>query len=93
MTKIASVLREFILATYLPGESPDTLDDETPLVTSGILDSLAVLGLASFIHERFGVELEFHETSVEQFNRIRDIASTVVRKRAGIGSPIAEAGV
>jgi hypothetical protein len=45
-------LRRFILASYLPGESPDNLRDTTPLQTSGILDSLAVLSLADFIKQR-----------------------------------------
>ena len=87
MTDVTNELREFILASYLPGEPAENLTDDTPLVSSGILDSLAVLGVASFIHERFGVELDFEETSVERFNRIEDIAATVRRKQAALGQP------
>lgn len=93
MNEIVEALREFILATYLPGESPDTLDQDTPLVSSGILDSLAVLSVAGFIHDRFGVELEFQETSVEHFDRIRDIAANVLRRRTRVESPVSEGGV
>ncbi len=85
MNEVGNELRDFILSTYLPGEPPENLAADTPLVSSGILDSLAVLGVASFIHERFGVELEFHEMSVEQFNRIQDIVTTIERKRAAMG--------
>ncbi len=76
------VIRQFILKTYLPGESPDNLRDDTPLLTSGILDSLAALGLAAFVQERFGVELDVYETSVERFNRIQDIAASIQRRQA-----------
>ena len=48
MDDVREVIRQFILETYLPGESRDNLRDDTPLLTSGILDSLAALGLAAF---------------------------------------------
>jgi acyl carrier protein len=83
MDDVKEALREFILATYLPGESRDNLRDDTPLQTSGILDSLGALGVAGFVQERFGVELDFQETSVERFNRIADIAASVRAKQQG----------
>jgi acyl carrier protein len=82
MEDVKEVVREFILKTYLPGESRDNLRDDTPLLTSGILDSLAALGLAAFVQERFGVELDVYDTSVERFNRIADIAASVERRLA-----------
>jgi acyl carrier protein len=82
MEDVNEVVREFILKTYLPGESRDNLRDVTPLLTSGILDSLAALGLAAFVQERFGVELDVYDTSVERFNRIADIAASVERRLA-----------
>ena len=88
MSPIKDALREFILANALPGESPDNLRDTTPLQSSGILDSLAVLALATFIKERFGVELDVYETRIEQFDRIEDIAGLIARKHASaVGSP------
>ena len=64
------VIRQFILSTYLPGESRDNLRDDTPLQTSGILDSLATLQLVSFVEKHFNIELDIYETSVEHFDRI-----------------------
>jgi acyl carrier protein len=82
MEDVREVIRQFILTTYLPGESRDNLRDDTPLLTSGILDSLAALGLAAFVQERFGVELDVYDTSVERFNQIRYIAASVERRQA-----------
>ena len=61
MDDVKEALREFILATYLPGESRENLRDDTPLQTSGILDSLAALSVAGFVQERFGVDLDFRK--------------------------------
>lgn len=78
---VAGAVRQFILCTHLPGESPDTLADDTPLQSSGILDSLAAVGLIAFLEKEFQIELDVHDTSIERFDTIRDIASTVVGKQ------------
>ena len=44
-------IRQFILKKYVPGESADNLSDETALRTSGILDSLATIGVVNFIEK------------------------------------------
>ena len=82
MDNIADTIRDFILTKYLPGESPANLRNDTPLRTSGILDSLATLALISFIEERFGIEVEAHETDIDNFDRIDDIVAFIRRKRA-----------
>ena len=81
MEDIREDIRQFILKTYLPGESRDNLRDDTPLLTSGILDSLAVLTVASFVERQFSIELDALDTTNERFNRIQDIAATVERKQ------------
>ena len=75
-------IRRYILAHHLPGESAANLKDDTPLQTSGILDSLALLGLVSFIQQQYGVELDIYDTSAERFDRLEDIAAAVARKQA-----------
>lgn len=81
-SEIKSNVRQFILENYLPGESASNLRDDTPLRTSGILDSMATLALVNFVEERFGITLEAHETGVEYFDRIEDIANLVSQKSA-----------
>lgn len=81
MQDVKQTIRQYILASHLPGEPPDTLRDETPLQTSGILDSLATVGLVSFIEKQFDVELDVSDTSIERFDSINEIAATILRKR------------
>ena len=78
---VKTVIREFVVSTYLPGESTDNLRDDTTLISSGILDSLAVLGFVSFLEGRFSIELDVYDTSIERFDRISDIAATVCVKQ------------
>jgi acyl carrier protein len=81
MDQLRDTIRDFIVSQYLPGESRENLRDDTPLLSSGILDSLGTLGLVSFIAERFGVELDVYDTSIEHFDRIEDIAQSIERKQ------------
>jgi acyl carrier protein len=81
MIDVKNAIRQFILTKYLPGESPDNLRDDTPLRTSGILDSLATLGVVSFVEKEFGIEIEAHETDVDVFNTLDDMAALVARKK------------
>jgi acyl carrier protein len=82
MDSIKETIRSYILNEYLPGESPANLTDDTPLRTSGILDSVATLNLVSFIEHTFGVMIDAHDTGVENFDRIEDIAALVARKKS-----------
>ena len=81
MHDIKEELRQYIVSEFLPGEKPSNLKDVTPLRTSGILDSMATLRLVSFVEEHFGIEVEAHEASVENFDSIDSIASFVRSKK------------
>ena len=79
---IVPVVKSFILEQFLPGENPDEWTTETPLVTGGILDSIATLKLVMFLEERWGVALAAHETGPEHLDTISRIADLVRSKRA-----------
>lgn len=83
MDNVKEEIRQYILSEFLPGEKPSNLRDDTPLRTSGILDSMATLRLVGFVEERFGIEVQAHEASVDNFDRIETIASFIQSKAAG----------
>jgi acyl carrier protein len=85
MNSIKQNIHTYILNEFLQGESPANLRDDTPLKTSGILDSLATLNLVSYLEKEFGITIEAHETGVENFDRLCDIAALVARKRQMAG--------
>jgi acyl carrier protein len=74
-------VKTYILKEFLPGENPDELTQDTPLITGGILDSLATLKLVAFLEERFGVSIAAHEADVEHLNTLSDIAELVSSKK------------
>ena len=79
---IKTTVKTFILNEYLPGEDPAALSDSTPLMTTGIRDSIAVLKAVSFLENQFGITIEPHEAVVENLNTLSDIARLVTAKKA-----------
>lgn len=80
MDDVIRTVKEYILATFLPGEDPAQLTDKTPLITGGVLDSLATLELVGFLEQRFGIELEAHEVDAERLDTLVAIAELVRSK-------------
>lgn len=76
-------IRDFILREFLPGEDPANLEDDTPLIASGILDSLATMRMVAYIEEQFSIEIGPHETDPEYIGSISSIEQLVQSKLAG----------
>lgn len=81
---IKQAVKEFILQEFLPGENPDDLTDDTPLITGGVLDSIATLKLVLFLEERFGVTFEPHELDPEHLDTASYINELVQSKRSAL---------
>jgi acyl carrier protein len=80
---IKEQLRQYIVREFLPGESLSNLKDDTPLRTSGLLDSMATLQVVTYVEENFGIEVQAHEAGVENFESINTITAFVLGKKSG----------
>ncbi len=81
LQELKNTVKEFVLREFLPGEDPGLLDDSTPLISGGILDSLAMVKFVAFLEERYGIELKPHEITPDRFDTIPQISAVVERKR------------
>jgi acyl carrier protein len=79
---VRETLRTFILSKFLPGEPPETLQDSTRLVTSGIITSLTMLELAEFIEESFSVRLAPDDLGVSNMDSIDRLVALIGRAKS-----------
>ena len=79
--EIRAAVKAYVLEEFLPGEDVSALADATPLLTTGILDSIAVLKLVTFLESNFGIILAAHEADAEHLNTVADIARLVASKK------------
>jgi acyl carrier protein len=78
--EIGKTIKEYILKEFLRGEDPSELTETTPLITGGILDSLATVSLVLFLEEQFHVQIEAHETTIDYFNTLSDMEQLIHSK-------------
>jgi acyl carrier protein len=81
MEEIQPFIHEFILREFLPGEEPGELNDQSRLITGGILDSISTLKLVAFLEDHFGIRIEAHEAGVDHLDTIEQIAVLVAKKK------------
>jgi acyl carrier protein len=79
--EVRDTVRGYILKEFLPGVPASELTDSTPLISGGILDSLATVRLVAMLEERYKVEIEAHEASISHFNSVSDIAALIRDKK------------
>jgi acyl carrier protein len=80
--EIKKTLKEYILKEFLVGEDSEELTDTTPLITGGILDSIATLKLVAFIEESYAFSFQAHEVDVKNLNTVADITNLILSKKA-----------
>ena len=78
MRLTTETLKEHLLAKY--DISSDELDDDTELLTSGLLDSFDVVDLVTFIESAAGVQIAAAEISLANFETISRILACVESK-------------
>jgi acyl carrier protein len=81
-SNIESSIKQYILSEFLPGEDPAQLTDSTPLISAGILDSIATLKLVAYLENTFSITMAAHETDAEHLDTITLIAG-LVRAKGG----------
>jgi len=81
--EIIAATRAFILSEFLPGEDESELTAETPLLSSGILDSISTVQLVGFLEDTYGVEFQAHEISEDHLDTLASVARLVTQKQAG----------
>ena len=77
---ISGEVKRYILSEFLPGSPDDEIDESTPLMTGGVLDSISTIKLVSFLENRFGVRFDAHELDDEHLDTLARITATVQAK-------------
>lgn len=82
MDPIVATLKAYIHEEFVPDMNPDELTPTTPLMQSGILDSLAAIALGQFIEEKYGVTIDPHEVNADNFGTLELIANFIRAKQS-----------
>ena len=85
MTTLRRELASFIEKNLLGEERGTPIQDTTPLIEEGILDSMALMQIVAFLEERTGVRIPDDEVSPDNFDTIEAIERMVDRLQSRRG--------
>lgn len=75
-----SKIEKFIIEELIVGSKKSSLDPNESLISTGVLDSLALLQLIEFLQEEFGAKIEDEELLAENFQSINAIMAFLKKK-------------
>jgi acyl carrier protein len=78
MDVVRSKLREFIRGSFLV----DEFADEDSFLASGLIDSLGMMQLVSFVESEWGLTVKDTDLVPENFDSVANVAAFVARERA-----------
>jgi acyl carrier protein len=76
---ILAEIRTFVANWFRDGRE-DGLQPETPLVTSGIVDSAGVVEVVTFLEQRFGVRITDLDVSLRNCNTLQGLTELVASR-------------
>ena len=80
ISEIKNNVRAFITERYLKSAAAGELNDSTPLISGGIIDSIATMKLVNWLEENYKFEFAAHEVDRDNLDTIDRIANFVVSK-------------
>jgi acyl carrier protein len=73
-------IRAFVAKDIMRGEDPSRFDDEFDLIDSGVLDSLAMMQLVTFLEREFAIKVDTADIVPDNFGSIGRLAAYVQQK-------------
>ena len=82
------VILSYIKKEYLDDDEADdmTLDEHTPLISSGIVDSFSMVSLKRFLEKKYEVKLPDEEATPQAFDTVTTIIELVNKHLAKKGA-------
>ena len=77
MREFKEKIKDFIMHEVNPERDLDQLEDDEPLIDSGIIDSLGVLKILAFLDEAFGIDLSSEQIKLENFKTVSSICGLI----------------
>jgi acyl carrier protein len=80
---VKEMILDYIKNEYLDEDEADEvqLDENTPLISSGIVDSFSMVSLKRFLEKKYSVSIPDDQATPEAFNTVNSIIELVHRFR------------
>jgi acyl carrier protein len=70
---IKQTIIEYIKKEYLDEDSTEEIKEDTPLISSGIVDSFSMVSLKVFLEKKFNIKIPDEKATTEAFDSVNNI--------------------
>jgi acyl carrier protein len=79
MDEMKKVVLEYVKREYLEEDDDRVLNESTPLISGGIVDSFSMVSLKRFLERKYNISIPDADASPEAFDSVNNIVALVNR--------------
>jgi acyl carrier protein len=77
MDELQKAILDYVKREYLEEEDDTEIDVDSPLISSGIVDSFSMVSLKAFLEKKYKISIPDAKASPEAFDSVTKIAKLV----------------
>lgn len=81
MDEIKETVLEYVIDEYVDEDDDVEVEYDTPLISSGIVDSFSMVSLKVFLEKKYDIRIPDDEATPEAFDTVNLIAALVEQHR------------
>ena len=82
MDEMKKVVLEYVVDEYIDEDDDIEVEYDTPLISSGIVDSFSMVSLKAFLERKYSITLPDAEATPEAFDTVNSIVALVQKHKA-----------
>jgi acyl carrier protein len=82
MDELTQMILNYVTREYLEEGDDRTIDETTPLISGGIVDSFSMVSLKRFLEKKCAIQIPDAEATPQAFDTVRSIVALVQRFQA-----------
>jgi acyl carrier protein len=79
MDDMKKMILDYVRREYLEEDDDREIDENSPLISGGIVDSFSMVSLKRFLEKKYGIRIPDADASPEAFDTVNRIADLVTR--------------
>lgn len=70
---IKKLIIDYVTREYLEEDAEDEINESTPLISSGIVDSFSMVSLKTFLEKKFNIKIPDEKATTDAFDSVNNI--------------------
>lgn len=81
MDEMHKTVLDYVINEYLDEDEEEEIGVDSPLISSGIVDSFSMVSLKTFLERKYGIQIPDTKATPEAFDTVRNICNVVAEIR------------